>query len=106
MCVGVVFQLFYTTVFGWLSAFVFLRTGHVISVFLMHWFCNHMGFPRLDILLEHKHRNSKSHLLHQLYHRFDVFCFMVLNPSSWIVVCVWVSQLSAVVEAYDRPKYL
>ncbi|ESP02896.1 hypothetical protein LOTGIDRAFT_111054 [Lottia gigantea] len=39
------FQLCYTTVFGAYSAFLFMRTGHVIAPILAHAFCNHMGFP-------------------------------------------------------------
>ncbi|KAK6180998.1 hypothetical protein SNE40_008947 [Patella caerulea] len=39
------FQLCYTTVFGAYSAFLFLRTGHVMAPIIAHAFCNHMGFP-------------------------------------------------------------
>ncbi|XP_005089152.1 CAAX prenyl protease 2 [Aplysia californica] len=39
------FQLGYTTVFGAYSAFLFLRTGHLMAPVIAHAFCNHMGFP-------------------------------------------------------------
>lgn len=39
------FQFLFTTIFGAYSAFLFLRTGHVIAPFLAHAFCNHIGFP-------------------------------------------------------------
>ncbi|KAA1120152.1 hypothetical protein PGT21_037209 [Puccinia graminis f. sp. tritici] len=39
------FQFIYTTIFGWYAAFVFLRTGSVISATLCHSFCNYMGLP-------------------------------------------------------------
>jgi len=39
------FQLSYTTVFGMYSAFLFLRTGHLMAPVIAHAFCNHMGFP-------------------------------------------------------------
>ncbi|CAG5122135.1 unnamed protein product [Candidula unifasciata] len=39
------FQLSYTTVFGAYSAFLFLRTGHLMAPVIAHAFCNHMGFP-------------------------------------------------------------
>lgn len=42
-----VFQLTYTTVFGWFAAFLFLRTGSVYPPILVHAFCNWMGLPRL-----------------------------------------------------------
>ena len=44
----VTFQLLYTTLFGFLSAFVFLRTGHVMAAIVMHVFCNSLGFPRFS----------------------------------------------------------
>jgi len=52
----VLFQLFYTTLFGSYSCFLFLRTGHLISPFAVHWFCNYMGFPRIDLILNHPQR--------------------------------------------------
>eukprot|EP00128_Syssomonas_multiformis_P001281 Colp12_sorted_trinity150504_noHs@27770 len=48
-----VFQLAYTTLFGGLMAFVFLRTGHLLPAIFVHSFCNSMGFPRLDIAFTH-----------------------------------------------------
>eukprot|EP01112_Ceratiomyxa_fruticulosa_P005285 TRINITY_DN1589_c0_g1_i1.p1 TRINITY_DN1589_c0_g1~~TRINITY_DN1589_c0_g1_i1.p1 ORF type:complete len:282 (+),score=25.33 TRINITY_DN1589_c0_g1_i1:656-1501(+) len=48
--VSVFFQLFYTTIFGAYSAYLFLRTGHLVAPFLCHVFCNVMGFPPIDKL--------------------------------------------------------
>lgn len=42
-----VFQFGYTTVFGWYATFVFLRTGSLPAVILIHTFCNWCGLPRL-----------------------------------------------------------
>ncbi|XP_074632184.1 CAAX prenyl protease 2-like [Acropora palmata] len=42
------FQFGYTTVFGGYSAFLFLRTGHLIGPVICHTFCNFMGFPVID----------------------------------------------------------
>ncbi|KAI9371694.1 hypothetical protein BJX61DRAFT_14552 [Aspergillus egyptiacus] len=42
-----VFQFGYTTVFGWYATFVYLRTGSLLSVILIHAFCNWCGLPRL-----------------------------------------------------------
>ncbi|CCI39961.1 unnamed protein product [Albugo candida] len=39
------FQLLYTTLFGAYATFIYMRTGHLIGVFLVHMFCNIMGFP-------------------------------------------------------------
>lgn len=40
------FQFTYTSLFGFFAAFVFLRTGNVLSLILAHSFCNWMGLPR------------------------------------------------------------
>lgn len=41
------FQFGFTTVFGWYAAYIFLRTGSVCAVILVHAFCNYIGFPQL-----------------------------------------------------------
>lgn len=40
-------QFGYTTVFGWYAAFLFLRSGNLWGVVVVHGFCNWMGLPRL-----------------------------------------------------------
>ncbi|XP_071832839.1 CAAX prenyl protease 2-like isoform X2 [Apostichopus japonicus] len=45
-----IFQFFYTSIFGAYSAFLFIRTGHLIGPFLSHAFCNIMGFPELEMI--------------------------------------------------------
>lgn len=40
------FQFGYTTVFGWYATFIYLRTGSLITVILVHSFCNWCGLPR------------------------------------------------------------
>ncbi|KAF5000410.1 hypothetical protein FGRMN_1740 [Fusarium graminum] len=41
------FQLTYTSLFGAYATFLFLRTGSLLAVVLVHAFCNCMGLPRL-----------------------------------------------------------
>ncbi|KAH8803218.1 hypothetical protein F5884DRAFT_739444 [Xylogone sp. PMI_703] len=41
------FQFTYTTLFGGYVTFLFLRTGSVLAVTLVHSFCNCMGLPRV-----------------------------------------------------------
>ncbi|KAJ5902699.1 hypothetical protein N7495_003227 [Penicillium taxi] len=41
-----IFQFGYTTIFGWYAAFVYLRTGSLFAVILIHSFCNWCGLPR------------------------------------------------------------
>lgn len=40
-------QLTYTTLFGAYATFVFIRTGSLLSIIIVHAFCNAMGLPRL-----------------------------------------------------------
>ncbi|KAL3448599.1 hypothetical protein BJX65DRAFT_66186 [Aspergillus insuetus] len=42
-----IFQFGFTTVFGWYATFVYLRTGSLLAVILIHTFCNWCGLPRL-----------------------------------------------------------
>ena len=41
-----VFQLTYTSLFGFHCAYLFLRTGSIVPPTLSHIFCNVMGFPQ------------------------------------------------------------
>lgn len=43
LIVGV--QLGYTVIFGWYAAFLFIRTGNLLSPIVAHVFCNMMGLP-------------------------------------------------------------
>ncbi|KAI0526355.1 CaaX protease [Xylaria bambusicola] len=40
-------QLSYTSLFGAYATFLFLRTGSLLVIFIVHAFCNIMGLPRL-----------------------------------------------------------
>ncbi|KAJ5612339.1 hypothetical protein N7510_005533 [Penicillium lagena] len=40
------FQFGYTTIFGWYATFLYLRTGSLPAVILVHSFCNWCGLPR------------------------------------------------------------
>lgn len=40
-------QFAYTTLFGSYATFLFLRTGSLLCVVLVHAFCNSMGLPRI-----------------------------------------------------------
>ncbi|KAK4169201.1 hypothetical protein QBC43DRAFT_58163, partial [Cladorrhinum sp. PSN259] len=42
-----VFQLGYTTLFGAYATFLYLRTGSLYAVCLVHTFCNCMGLPQI-----------------------------------------------------------
>ncbi|KAK3179669.1 CAAX prenyl protease [Lecanicillium sp. MT-2017a] len=42
-----IIQLAYTSVFGAYATFLFLRTGSLVAVILVHALCNSLGLPRL-----------------------------------------------------------
>ncbi|KAM6907383.1 CAAX prenyl protease 2-like [Xenentodon cancila] len=46
-------QFLYTTVFGAFTAFIFLRTGHIVGPVLCHSFCNSQGLPDVGSALQH-----------------------------------------------------
>ncbi|TQN72642.1 putative CAAX prenyl protease 2 [Colletotrichum shisoi] len=58
-----VFQFAYTSLFGAYSTFLFLRSGSLLAIVLVHAFCNAMGLPRFWGVVEpywHAHgRNTQ-----------------------------------------------
>lgn len=44
-CKTILAQVCYTSIYGMFSAFLLLRTGHLVSAIVTHAFCNMMGFP-------------------------------------------------------------
>lgn len=50
------FQLTYTSLFGFYSMFLFLRTGSVVSAIVAHALCNSMGFPPMHMLPSHRRK--------------------------------------------------
>ncbi|ODM99758.1 CAAX prenyl protease 2 [Orchesella cincta] len=59
------FQFTYTSIFGAYSAYLFLRTGHLIAPILVHAFCNHMGFPDFGAL----------QMMQPLHRKVSMLCF-------------------------------
>lgn len=48
-------QTCYTSLFGMFSAFLFLRTGHLISAVVAHALCNMYGLPEVWLIPQHPH---------------------------------------------------
>mmetsp|Transcript_17612 Transcript_17612/g.21686 ORF Transcript_17612/g.21686 Transcript_17612/m.21686 type:complete len:305 (-) Transcript_17612:982-1896(-) len=46
-------QFTYTSIFGALEMFIYLRTGHLASICLIHMWCNLLGLPPLSFLNAH-----------------------------------------------------
>ncbi|KAJ8405381.1 hypothetical protein AAFF_G00318540 [Aldrovandia affinis] len=76
-----VFQFSYTAVFGVYTAFIFIRTGHLLGPVLCHSFCNFMGFPALSTAVEHPQRLTllSFYLLGVLL--FLLILFPITNPA-------------------------
>ncbi|XP_034540103.1 CAAX prenyl protease 2-like [Notolabrus celidotus] len=51
-------QFLYTTVFGAFTAFIFMRTGHVVGPVLCHSFCNSQGLPDIGSALQHPQKSA------------------------------------------------
>ena len=51
--IGLVLQVGYTSIFGMFSAFLFVRTGHLVSPVLAHSLCNLLGLPPLEEVTSH-----------------------------------------------------
>lgn len=58
VAITTLFQAFYTTLFGTLSSWLFLRTGHLASAVICHSFCNMMGFPDFSYALSHEKKKT------------------------------------------------
>jgi len=53
------FQLTYTTLFGWFASYLFLRTGSILPPLLSHIFCNAMGiYLPTTAVRRHPHRSG------------------------------------------------
>ncbi|KDO23576.1 hypothetical protein SPRG_10771 [Saprolegnia parasitica CBS 223.65] len=81
----VVFQLCYTTVFGIYVTFLYLRTGQFWALFVVHAFCNTMGFPDLGFLSSENPLFSSRYAILLVYLLgivgFSVLLYPLTDPS-------------------------
>lgn len=75
-CLTVLVQFCYTSIFGLFAGFLFVRTHHLVSLFLCHSFCNVMGLPPLDSALIH----PRKYLILPVYLLGIVLFFSLLFP--------------------------
>ncbi|XP_017776824.1 PREDICTED: CAAX prenyl protease 2 isoform X2 [Nicrophorus vespilloides] len=71
-------QFIYTTIFGVYSAYLFYRTGHFISIFIAHSFCNHMGVPDFEEFMRYK--GTEKYVIGSLFVIGLVSWCFLLNP--------------------------
>lgn len=78
------FQFAYTTIFGAYSAYLFYKTGHFMSIFIVHAFCNHMGFPDIVEVVGYK-KTKKAVICSLFVLGFVAWCFLLkpLTEPSW-----------------------
>lgn len=80
-----VVQLCYTSVFGLYSAFLFVRTGHLVSPVVSHVYCNVMGLPDIEAIV-----NSKYSVVLWIIYIFSLVSFFILllpltEPSLYLI---------------------
>ena len=66
-------QLCYTSLFGLYSAFLFVRTGHLVSPVISHVYCNIMGLPDIDAII-----HSNYSILLWFIYVCSLVCFFIL----------------------------
>ena len=82
-----VFQFTYTTVFGMYSALLFVKTGHFAAPFLVHAYCNFMGFPDFGEVLNSEPR--KRMLLVTMFVTGAISFYLLLD---WFTATDWYSN--------------
>jgi prenyl protein peptidase len=73
-----VFQFSYTTVFGMYSALLFVKTGHFAAPFVVHAYCNFMGFPDFGEVVNSEPK--KRTLLTVMFVLGAVLFYLLLGP--------------------------
>ena len=56
---GIFFQICYTTIFGLLAEFIYVRTNSIAQAFILHCLCNYLQLPRFNYLFDEE-KNLKS----------------------------------------------
>lgn len=78
---GLGLQVGYTSLFGMFSAFLFVRTGHLVSPVLAHSACNLLGLPPIDALFTHPRPYSMFTLYLIGLATFVLFLFPFTDPT-------------------------
>lgn len=76
------------------SAYLFIRTGHFIAPFIVHAFCNHMGFPDLQELFSEDRRKRSLFIgVYLLGFISWIILLPLLTNPSWYSNSLFVSEL-------------
>ena len=72
-------QMFYTSIFGFISAILFMRTGSIFSSIISHMICNFMGLPDIGFMFHpdggNPYRSEYSSMYKYRYPLFFLHCF-------------------------------
>jgi prenyl protein peptidase len=71
------FQFSYTYLFGLYSSFLFLRTGNFLASFLNHSFCNYMGFPNINELMNDFKGYMRLFIIFVYVFGLFMFCYLL-----------------------------
>ena len=89
-----VFQLAYTTLFGWFTAYIFVRTGSAYVACFSHIFCNFMGLPTIGRDLREHPRHTLSEVIFFPELRTRLMCIILSDMvyayhwHCWVRVCI------------------
>jgi len=63
----VIFQVAYTTIFGIYVGYVYVNTGSLLAAICLHSYCNMMGFPELQAMIDQDYEKSERIILQVSY---------------------------------------
>lgn len=72
------FQVFYTQVFGFYSAWIYTHTGSLWSAIVLHSQCNFFGFPNFGVVFDWKTYLPKRIIIGMVY-LLGIICFFAIK---------------------------
>lgn len=76
-------QLTYTSLFGAYATFLFLRTGSLLAIFVVHAFCNCMGLPRFWGRVEPINETGEAKTRPSVLWSVVYYVLLVIGAYSW-----------------------
>lgn len=90
-------QLTYTSLFGAYATFLFLRTGSLLAIFVVHAFCNCMGLPRFYGRVEPVDENDG-----QLKTKLSIVWSIVYYALLFVGAYMWWMNLGALTKSENE----
>lgn len=78
-----IIQFTYTTIFGVIASYLFMRTGSIFSPIVSHIFCNFMGLPNTGFYVKPSGNQGFANPYSALY------------PYRWILTFIYIAGLAA-----------